>query len=482
MRSKLYIRTDGSSSIGLGHLVRCIALARMLSNDFEIFFACKQIPDSIAGEIETDGYHLIRLKNDDDLTSILSPTDLVVIDSYELESDYQKSIKLIGCGLICIDDLHEKTTYADLILNHTPGVSPSEYSAQSYTQYALGPKYALIRPAFLNLAKKGRAHIKNESVLICFGGSDSRNLTKLALEVVLGTKRFKKIFVVTGAAYAHHDSVNKIPGAEQHVFHYRNISAEDMAQCMSEVDLCIVPSSGILTEALTSGAKIISGMYVENQRFVFENYKKSNAFISAEDFTRENLTDAVENYFSQEPGTNQQLIDGFSGNRIQNLFQQLLYEKDFALRDLAIGDAELTYKWAVDENVRKYSLSKGKIEFEEHISWLKRKLHDPQCRFYIASFSGESIGTIRFDIADQEAVISYLLDPAYHGKGLGATLLKRGILSFSNAPYFVNRISGIVMRENISSCKTFERFGFAKQSDGENYKYTMYIDDENRKI
>ena len=482
MKSKLYIRTDGSPSIGLGHLVRCIALAKMLVDDFEIIFACKQVPETIIEEIKTDGFQLLRLDNDDDLISILSPDDLVVLDSYELESDYQKSIKMIGCGLICIDDLHEKTTYADLVLNHTPCVSPSEYPAQPYTQYALGPNYALIRPAFLNLAKKSRLPGKSDSVLICFGGSDSRNLTKLATEVVLDTKRFKKIIVVTGAAYAHHDTIDEILSEQENVLHYSNISAEDMAQHMSEVDLCIVPSSGILTEALTSGANIISGMYVSNQRFVFENYKDANAFISAADFSKENLTKAVETYFSQGSDKNQQLVDGLSGNRIQNLFRQLLNEKNFAIRDLASDDAELTYKWAINENVRRYSLSKGKIKFEEHIAWLTRKLDDPKCKFYIASLSGKPVGSIRFDIDGQEAVISYLLDPAYHGKGLGATLLKQGILFFVKAPHSANLISGIVMRENISSCKTFERFGFVKQTDGENYKYTMYIGDENRNI
>lgn len=483
MKSKLYIRTDGSSSIGLGHLVRCIALSKMLDDSFDIHFACKQIPDSIAAEIRDAGYALLILQSDNELLSVLTPDDLVVIDSYELESDYQQAIKESGCQLVCIDDLHEKPTYADLILNHTPCVSPREYNAQPYTQFALGPSYALIRPAFLELAGKERLQIDNASVLICFGGSDSRNLTKVALRVVSTFSQFKNIAMVTGTAYGHQESLAEILEQQDNVVHYHNISAEEMAQRMSEADLCIVPASGILTEALTSGAKIISGMYVDNQRFVFENYKRVNAFISAENFSDENLFLAVKNYISQEQVKGARLVDGKSGERINKLFQQLVKERDVHLRRVTIEDAELTYQWASDKKVRQYSLNQSTIQFADHVAWLSRKWADPKCIFYIALFCGKPVGSIRFDLDGGDAVISYLLDPEYHGQGLGAVMLKKGILSLiEDAGHSVTRVSGIVMRENVSSCRTFERFGFEKELEGENYKYTMNIHDENRNI
>jgi len=483
MKSKLYVRTDGSSSIGLGHLVRCVALAKMLVENFDIHFACKQIPDSITDEISNAGFTFMRLQNDDELLSVLLPKDLVVVDSYELESDYQIAIKKIGCQLVSIDDLHEKPTYADLILNHTPCVSPNEYEAKPYTQFALGPCYALIRPAFLELAGKKKRQSESGSVLICFGGSDSRNLTKTALNVVLTFNQFKKIRIVTGAAYSHQESLAAIVDEHDSVVHYNNISAEDMAEQMSEADLCIVPASGILTEALTSGAKIISGMYVDNQRFVFENYKKANAFISAENFSEENLISAVEISFSQESSGNAPLIDGKSGERIKKLFQQLVDEQNFQLRGLTSDDAEITYHWASHQQVRQYSLNKSTIHFTDHVDWLSRKSTDPKCIFYIALFYGKPVGSIRFDLNGEEAVISYLLDPNYHGQGLGAVLLKKGILSLSeNTRQIITRISGIVMPDNISSCKTFERFGFTKEMEGENYKYTISIYNENRNI
>ena len=56
MKPKVYIRADGSHDIGLGHLIRCIALAHMLKNDFDITFVCKEIPEKIKSDWK---YHKI---------------------------------------------------------------------------------------------------------------------------------------------------------------------------------------------------------------------------------------------------------------------------------------------------------------------------------------------------------------------------------------------------------------------------------------
>ncbi|MBK6374809.1 MAG: GNAT family N-acetyltransferase [Saprospiraceae bacterium] len=45
--------------------------------------------------------------------------------------------------------------------------------------------------------------------------------------------------------------------------------------------------------------------------------------------------------------------------------------------------------------------------------------------------NNESIGSIRFDLEDNKAIISYLLDPAFHGRGLGQALqLIKGCKTF----------------------------------------------------
>src|SRR2546428_2981769 len=172
MKSKVYIRVDGNQEIGLGHLVRCLALAQMLTPYFEITFACKQIPVNMAKEISQSGLGFIVIQEEEDFISLITDGNIVVLDGYGFNSSFQKEIKRKNCKLVCIDDLHEKEFFADLVINHSPGVSSNDYRAQTYTQFALGAKYALLRHSFLDQAKHQRKIDKLETILICFGGSD----------------------------------------------------------------------------------------------------------------------------------------------------------------------------------------------------------------------------------------------------------------------------------------------------------------------
>src|SRR5690554_1634601 len=108
MKKQIYIRADGDSQIGLGHLVRCMALAQMLTSDFEICFVSKQIPQSLINELNQFGFSLLIIINEDEFFRRLEGKEIVILDHYELDSIYQKTIKNFGSKLICIDDLHNK--------------------------------------------------------------------------------------------------------------------------------------------------------------------------------------------------------------------------------------------------------------------------------------------------------------------------------------------------------------------------------------
>ena len=201
MKPDLYIRADGNAQIGLGHLVRCSALAHMLKNDFNIIFFCRSIPKSLEQEFNKSGFKVIHIKDDEEFLESISNDKIVVLDGYNFGLDYQRKVKETGCKLVCIDDLHDRKFVADLIINHTPGITPKDYHAQPYTCFALGPEYALLRPSFLEQTKRGRKIKKIETLLIAFGGADPKGLTKKTLQVALEFNIFKRIIVVTGASF-----------------------------------------------------------------------------------------------------------------------------------------------------------------------------------------------------------------------------------------------------------------------------------------
>jgi len=259
------IRVDGDAKIGLGHLVRCIALAHMLKTDFDIYFYCKEIPEMLLVEIETSGFHCKKIKSENEFIGRLTKNTIVVLDGYRFDIGYQRLVKASGALLVIIDDLHNKEYLADLIINHTPGITPKDYLSKSFTEYALGLKYALLRPAFLKQTKETRKIDKLENVFICFGGSDPKNLTEKSLKVMLKYPFFKKIIVITGLVFKKSISLISLIKSDGRIYYYNSLNEHQMVKLMLTADFAIAPSSTILLELFAVGVPVLTGYYTENQ-------------------------------------------------------------------------------------------------------------------------------------------------------------------------------------------------------------------------
>ncbi len=316
----LFFRADGNNKLGLGHLVRCTSLAHMLRNDFEITFFSKDIPDSLSKDLLDYSFRLRKIYNEEQFVGFLSSRCIVVLDGYHFDSAYQRRIKAIGARLVCIDDLVDKEYYADLIINHAPGVSAEDYNAQDYTIFALGPDYALLRPAFLKQARIDRLMNKIETVFICFGGSDSKHITEKVLQAVVMFTQFKRIIVVTGPEFKFTINFKATLANDNRIDHYHAINDVVMMHKFLESELAIVPASGILFEALAAKCIVISGYYVENQKLIYDGFNRLNAIIGAGDFSdiSHDINCALSDFKQKR------IIDGFSDRRLLKMFKSLI--------------------------------------------------------------------------------------------------------------------------------------------------------------
>ena len=318
-KKSVYIRADGSQEIGLGHLVRCLALAHMLKKDFDISFFAKEIPQTILKEITQAGFAVNNIDKEEDFLNGLTNDVVVVLDHYDLNTQYQKKIKETGCKLVCIDDLHDKEFYADLVINHAPGISSIDYRGQSYTNFALGIEYVLLRPAFLKAAREKKCTGTSNSVLICFGGADPHNFTLKSLEIVLAKTNISNIIVVTGSAFLEKDLIDSISLESNRTTHLSSLNELEMMEVLRGANIAIVPSSGILFEALATGCKVICFAYMQNQINIFESCKRVPSIypINNLDELETALTVSLEN---NHPDS----IDGRSNVRILRKFKDLL--------------------------------------------------------------------------------------------------------------------------------------------------------------
>ena len=299
-----------------------------------------------------------------------------------------------------------------------------------------------------------------------------------SLQVSLLFSQFKKIIVITGAAFKITKQFRQLIASDYRIDHRHALNERNMFDTMLEADMAIVPASGILFETISVNCVVISGKYIDNQNIVYKNFKNERLFYDADNFEPEKLYYAIStalggNYHYIKP------IDGESSLRLSKLFNLLRMELLFSIRLASKKDIDLTFSWANNPEIRQYSFQKHTITEEEHRNWFLSKISEINCHYLIFEYVENSIGSIRFDITGSEAIISYLLDPTYYGRGFGQILLKKGIewlLSVYRSdekPF--NCLRGDVMRTNLPSIRIFERFGFVKKDKVDKITFEKFI-------
>ena len=290
-KPKIVFRADGSARIGLGHLFRSLALAQMLESRYRITFIVKEAPTAFLEQVLAQGYTYQCITEESEWVDTL-PAKIVVLDGYHFDTALQRDIRRRGAKLVYIDDLRDGCFEADLVINHAPGVTPSDYTAMPYTKFALGPEYALLRPSFLEAASINRTINAIDTLLICFGGSDIKNITLAVLKRALLKKQFKKIIVITGPAYQHESEL--LPVINEGVEYYNSVGEEAMGRLMLEADIAIVPSSSVLLEVIACGTIPIICFTADNQRFFHRQLVENHGFMSigdCKDYLNEKLLD-----------------------------------------------------------------------------------------------------------------------------------------------------------------------------------------------
>lgn len=343
LKPKILFRVDAQPEIGYGHLFRCLAMARMLDEDYNVSFAMGKADESVRLMLSDANYSLILLDSFDytfpdkreneevafDLSEHIHNFDLVVLDGYWFGSNYQSKLRAYDAKVVLIEDNGSGNYKADVLMNPAEGLSQNNYTIDNKkAQKLLGSKYALLREPFLRAARETQAQDRKDfHVFICFGGSDILNKT---LEI---TKWFidntsVNLRIVVGNAYPHIESLQEFA-----LYHsdrmtlLKGLSQDEMVEEMNSASLGVVPASGILLESIACRLPVISGVYAENQNRIYQGLLNQKVFIPALEFKPSDLKsawDEINKIGLKHILINQiALLDGKSGERIRKAIKSL---------------------------------------------------------------------------------------------------------------------------------------------------------------
>jgi len=496
---KVVIRSDASSYIGSGHIMRCLVLAdRLKLDDHDVTFATRPQNGDLVSLIKQRGFTVHELQQPTDwvipstsadyvawlqvsesedakeCATAFSNPDLVITDHYAIGAKWHKVMKkAYHCKVIAIDDLVRAHT-ADLIIDQTLLREPSEYSdLNPRTEALTGTEYAIVNPLFskhhksqlildIKLADKPR-------VLLSMGGIDAPNATEQVLAVLRQSISPPETTVLLSPRAPHYNRIKEF--AEENsawVTHFNFV--DDMADLMCKHDIAIGAPGSTSWERACVGLPSIVIALADNQQTICKNLEAVGAAISVElNAINKNLMNAykqlIKNY-SEMRSINLNLCDGKGVERIMKRINKL-FNNTLNLRFATLKDVEQVYNWQCEPETRRYALNKDVPSLAEHTAWMTRKLESKNDYFYIIELAANrdkkatSVGVVRLDKSDKgKYTISIFIAPEHFGKGIAKHALKQVDILHPKA-----FIDAVVLKENTASQTLFSRAGYTRVSE-----------------
>lgn len=138
------------------------------------------------------------------------------------------------------------------------------------------------------------------------------------------------------------------------------------------------------------------------------------------------------------------------------------------------SDIDLYFQWVNEFYTRKNSVQSELINLENHQDWFRCKLQDEGCYLYVLEACSVAIGQVRFDLVSEVSTVSFSLDVAFRGKGIGREQLRIAMLAFIGDCQDVKFINAVVKTDNIASNKIFSSFGFCLYESNQNLGLNEY--------
>ena len=306
MNKWFVIRADANNNIGLGHLMRCLALAEWAKlDDIHAVLLSIDIPLTIYQKLSELGITVIQLTNNgsglsdcsyphshwlpvtelEDANSAVieiqqqvqirgSLPIFIMVDHYALGAPWEKELSDIA-PILGVDDLSDRPHCCSWLIDQTYGKTTLDYVkiVNTNCEIKVGSAFALIRPEFKNVSdsfeRKAPLTEKPLRILITLGGADTNNVTTQVLKMLDKTKIIDHIFitVVAGAVNPHLAELKQYCSLMKCETNFV-VNSKEMANLMLTHDICIGAAGSTSWERCTLGLPTLNIVLAANQRLI----------------------------------------------------------------------------------------------------------------------------------------------------------------------------------------------------------------------
>ncbi|MBI2524610.1 MAG: UDP-2,4-diacetamido-2,4,6-trideoxy-beta-L-altropyranose hydrolase [Candidatus Rokubacteria bacterium] len=282
-RNGIAFRVDADSRIGVGHLMRSLALAEACverGSCATIITACRSA--TLLERIRARGADVVSLTEADLRDGGLARTaesvrggrhGWVVLDGYDFGPAYQRGLRRsTPARLLVIDDYAHHPSYdADVLLNQNVFAEQLEYRCAPDTVRLLGPRHALLRrefradpPPARDVASVGRR------ILVTLGGADPEQVTLTVVRALdLVDLPNLEATILMGPVSRHVETVRLAAEASRRAGRRGFTVLHDVVDprpLMATADVAITAGGSTCWELAYLGVPIAAVTVAENQR------------------------------------------------------------------------------------------------------------------------------------------------------------------------------------------------------------------------
>jgi spore coat polysaccharide biosynthesis predicted glycosyltransferase SpsG len=216
---KIVFRCDASSDIGLGHLIRCLTVAKELQSQYQIIFATTKNDTNLY--IKNNNF-LIFLKAKDEseevflerIKSILKPDTIVLDKKYTYNIDCLRGFKQNNIRTVMLDNICPGLSECDEIIfpsaHLNKNILRKYLSPKQINQVKAGPEYVILRDEILALKDKINHNLHNPpNIMVTTGGTDPERVLLKLIPWLKEMKLKANIFILIGQAFKYKDELKK---------------------------------------------------------------------------------------------------------------------------------------------------------------------------------------------------------------------------------------------------------------------------------
>lgn len=495
--SKLFgaivLRADARPDVGIGHLMRCLALAQAWQDrGGTASFVTATASTALLKRLDSEGFAVHRLRAEPASPADAAETDTVagnrgaawlVVDGYPFGPGYLQGLIKDDRQLMVIDDqATQDFEAAQLIVNPNVQATPELYAGSRDRDRVLaGCRFALLRREFQANVTARKSTTKQTGpngdspnlpghVVITMGGSDPPNATGRILEILSGfDDRRLHITVIVGPANTHRASLEPVLKTLRRKHDVELlVDPPDLVAAFARADLAISAASTTCWELACLGIPLAIVVLADNQLAGAEALAQRGTAVLLgwhQELSAPAVLQQLRVLFQQPEllrrlsDDARSLIDGRGAGRVA----ERMVSYPLQLRPVTAADAGVLHEWANDPLTRRMSFSAESIPWETHLEWLKRRLADENCRFHVVQDAdGRPLGQARLDRDGSRATLSFGLAPTARGQGFAARLVRLAAVD-SQLAGWCQYVDAWVRPENIPSLAAFRRAGFTER-------------------